>query len=130
MFFNLFKKEKKYFTDIEKSEIIKTGKNTIENSFPVENYRNVLYYMCLDIDRSLLLTKYLKNELNKCFGKHNTTFKGEFLYYVWILEFESETYHIFTAKNKGSRIQIVGNLKDDKSVKSIRFLKKLESKIT
>jgi len=93
---------------------------------PVENYDGVLGYICGDVNRSIKLTTYLKDELTQIFGSHNTRFRGEFYYYVWIVEFNNETFNIFTANGKGTRINIEGKYYDDKSKVCMEFLKEIE----
>lgn len=108
-------------------DIIKTGSNDInENSVPVENYNGVLQYICANVDRSIKLTTFLRKELTQIFGKHNTRFKGEFYYYVWIVEFDGELFEIFTADGKGTQFSIVAIHGDDKSKVCITFLRKME----
>ena len=121
-FLKIHKKQNKINKNINKvdSDIIN------KNSTPVENYKGVLQFICDDFKRSIKLTTYLKEELTKIFGKHNTRFKGEFFYYVWIVEFGGETFQIFTAKGKGTQFSIVAEYKDDKSKVCIDFLKKME----
>jgi len=97
-----------------------------KNSVAVENYGGVLHFICANIDRSIKLTTYLKDELTKIFGKHNTRFRGEFFYYVWIVEFEGEIFQIFTANGKGTSFSIVGKHNDNKSKVCIDFLTKME----
>lgn len=97
-----------------------------KDSVSVENYDGVLQFICNNIERSIVLTTYLKKELTQIFGKHNTIFKGEFFYYVWIIEFEGEIFQIFTAKGKGTQFSIVGKYGDDKSMVCMGFLGKME----
>ncbi len=74
----------------------------------------------------LKLTTYLKTELTQIFGKHNTTFKGEFFYYVWIVKFDNEIFNIFTANDKGTQFSIVSKISENKSKVCIHFLRKME----
>ena len=113
--------------DLMNKNINKLDGNHIDkNSVPVENYRGVLEFMCGDVKRSVKLTTYLKEELTQIFGKHNTRFKGEFFYYVWIVEFNGEIFQIFTANRKGTQFSINGKNEDYKSKVCINFLKKME----
>jgi len=103
----------------------------IKNCQCVENYDGVLQYICENVDRTLKLTTFLKKELTQIFGKHNIRFKGEFFYYVWIVEFENEIFQIFTANRKGTQFTIIGNNYEiDKSKVCINFLKKMEELLT
>ena len=122
-FFDFFKTEE----DLTNKNIVKVDtKNINENSVSVENYKGVLGFICDDFKRSIKLTTYLKEELTQIFGNHNTRFKGEFYYYVWIVEFENEVFQIFTNNVKGTQFSIVGKYEDDKSKVCISFLKKME----
>lgn len=121
--FNWLKKD-----NLKNKQSIKLEQNSIiQSCILVENYRNVLDYICKDFNRSIKLTKYLKIELTKIFGKHNTVFRSEFYYYVWIVEFDNKAFQIFTNKDKGTQITIVGQYGDDNSKVCINFLKKLET---
>ena len=104
---------------LKQYEIIKlSNTSTISSSVAVENYRNVLDYICKDIHRSIKLTSYLKNELTQLFGEHNTTYKGEYKYHVWIVEFGNEIFQIFTHKDKGTQFSIVAKYTD----KAVNFI--------
>lgn len=116
----------KYNDDLTNMNIIKVDNDIINTSQSVENYKNVLQFICDDVDRSINLTKYVKDELTQLFGKNNTRFKGEYFYYVWIVEFEGEIFQIFTDKSKGTQYCIVANYEDDKSKVCINFLRKIE----
>lgn len=73
------------------------------------------------------LTTYLKVQLTKIFGKHNTVRNtNEYFYYVWIVEFDGEIFQIFTAKCKGTQFSIIGRYENDKSKVCINFLRKIE----
>ena len=123
---NLFKRNKQ-IDDLANKHIIRiNGTDIAKNCVAVENYKGVLQYICGDVQRSIKLTTYLKNELTELFGKHNTRFRGEYFYYVWIVEFDGEIFQIFTANGKGASISIVANYEDDKSTVCINFLRKLE----
>jgi len=120
-------KETKKHEDLTEKSINKLNSNNIDkNAIPVENYESVLQFICDSIEKSIRLTKYLKEELTQIFGKHNTRFKGEFFYYVWIVEFDGEIFQIFTANGKGTQFAIVGKYEDDKSKVCINFLRKME----
>jgi len=126
----------KYLKHPIQGSIKKINTKTIpDNITMVENFENVLSYICEDFERSVTLTKFLKEELTSLFGKHNTTYRGEFFYYVWALEFNNETFYIFTANRKGTGISIVVDkpIDEDRKSKSIicmSFLKVLEELIT
>lgn len=112
---------------MKKSKINKINHKTTR----VENFDGVLQYMCEDFKKSIRLTSYMKDKLTNIFGKHNTRYKGEFHYYVWIIEFENEIFEIFTADVKGTAFVIVFEDFDDdnRGVKSdvcIRFLEEID----
>lgn len=92
----------------------------------VENYDGVLQYICANRERSIQLTTYLKEKLTQIFGKHNATFRGEFFFYVWVVEFEGETFNIYTASRKGTQFSIFAKYEENKSKVCIKFLKKME----
>ena len=113
--------------DLMNKNIIKIDNSNIdEESTRVENYVGVLQYICDDVKRSIKLTTYLKEELTQIFGIHNTRFKGEFYYYVWIVEFDGEIFQIFTANGKGTQFEIEAKYEYDKSNVCINFLRKIE----
>lgn len=117
---NWFKKEKEM-------EILKMdGKFDLNNTIAIENNSSVLNFIVDDIHRSIRLTSYIKNELTNLFGKHNQRFKGEFHYYVWILKYGDEIFHIFTAPKKGTQICVS---KTVTSKTCIEFLKQLDKKL-
>ena len=109
-------------------EIIKLDTTKVQHSTPIENYRRVLSYLVGNIKRSIRLTKKLNDELTILFGKHNTTFRGEFFHRIWIVEFKGETFNIYSS-NRGTSIEIVANYDDDKSFICIEFIKTLEEMI-
>lgn len=94
---------------------------------PIENFKGILSYMVEDIDRSIRLSKYNKEELTSIFGKNNRRFRGEFFYYVWDVEFEGEKYTIYTHSEKGTCIEIEAGLEEEKSEEIKKFLKYLEA---
>ena len=128
-FKNFFKKEE----DLSNKTIVKLDTKELLDSIPVENYRNVLNYMVENVKRSILLTKKSKEEFTTIFGKHNITYRGEFLNYIWIVQFENEVFQIYTS-NRGTQFEIVTNNKnvffsnkeENKSEICISFLKKIE----
>lgn len=109
-------------------EIIKLDTKGILPAIPVENYRRVLDYLVGDIKRNFRLSRKLKDEFTKIFGKHNTIYRGEFLNYVWIIQFQGEIFEIFTS-NRGTTFEIVDNYSDGKIDLCIDFLKKIDDLI-
>ena len=113
--------------DLTNKNIVKIDSKKISReTVAVENFDGVLHYICANFKRSIALTTYLKKELTQLFGKHNTTFRGEFFFYVWIVEFDGEIFNIFTANGKGTCFVIAAKYEDDKSKVCINFLRKME----
>jgi len=113
-------------------------KDIEKNGVAVENYEGVLSYICEDVNRSIRLTTFLKDELSSIFGTHNTKYKGdEYNFHVWIIEFEQEIFQIFTANGKGTCFSIVDptfsfdddGQPDGKSDVCLRFLKDMDMKL-
>lgn len=102
------------------------SKDISKPSVAVENFPGVLHYICENVKRSLQLTTFLKDELTQLFGKYNTRFRGEYLYYVWILEFDGEEFHAYTANGYGTQFSVVAKYEDDKAAVCMEFLGKME----
>ena len=103
------------------------GKVILKNSTPVENYRDVLSFMCVDRTRSIRLTSYMKDSLTELFGKHNQRYKGKHFYYVWVLEFSDEIFYLYTHSERGTDIEISADYFNDKKTKvCISFLNELD----
>ena len=128
----IIKKVKDFFKkdtpkDMSNKHITKMDNNSVnDQAMPVENFSGVLEYITADIHRIIRLTSYLKNELTDIFGKHNARYRGEFFYYVWNLEFDGDTFCIFTANGKGTTFNIHANREENKSEKCINFLRKMD----
>lgn len=126
----------KKFNQIEKDtpisdEIVKLDTNKLStlNSIPVENSRKVLSYICANIKRSISLSRQLTEELTEIFGKHNTTFRGEFFHKIWILKYKNHIFEVFSSK-RGTTFQIVKEsegttLTPEEEDISIEFLQKI-----
>ena len=90
------------------------------------NNVKVLRYICKDIERSILLTSYMKDKLTKVFGVHNTRLKVPgYHYYVWILKYGEHPFTIYTDKKRGTIITQTGTNNDEKLCLDI--IKKLET---
>lgn len=112
------------------SEITKIeGKQALDIGTSVENYPDVLSFMCKDIKRSIRLTTYMRAKLNELFGKHNQRFKGNYNYYVWVLEFNGDIFHLYTHSVRGTSISISAKYEDKKTKACISFLKELDKKL-
>ncbi len=101
--------------------------------FNISNMTKVLKFTCADVHRSIRLTSTMKSELTSLFGKHISTYRGEFLFYIWRLEFEGKIYRLYTANNYGTTISVEAEINDQDSpvlVKNcIRFLTKLDQEL-
>jgi hypothetical protein len=54
------------------------------------------------------ISSNLIDELTLLFGDSNKTLRLEYLTKVWIVEYNDVSYNIFTAKGKGTSIEIIG----------------------
>jgi hypothetical protein len=106
--------------DIIKLDVDKFSKNPY--SIPVECFKNVLPFLCTKI--KFRISSCLKEEFTQLFGTHNTTFKKEFLHYIWIVRFKGEQFEIFTSK-RGTSYQIVAKYNENKSQVCIEFIDKI-----
>lgn len=80
------------------------------------------------------ISSNLIDELTILFGNPNKCLRLEYLTKVWIVEYNDISYNIFTAKNKGTSIEIVGyDFRDiNRGVKEkeiIEFIEKLYNAI-
>lgn len=101
--------------------------------FNVSNISKVLKFTCADAHRSIRLTSTMKTELTTMFGKYLSTHRGEFLFYIWRLEFEGRIYRLYTANNYGTTISVEAEITEQDSPAlakdCIRFLTKLDSEL-
>ena len=75
------------------------------------------------------LTQNLLQELEQLFGPPNRHLKFEFPTKLWILEYQDLVFNVFTAKTKGTSIELVGDSLDGEEEKIIDFLKELHQKV-
>lgn len=80
------------------------------------------------------LSAYLFDELTAKYGKHTDTLKGEFIHKIWTLKFKDLIFNVFTAKQKGTSIEMVGKDYDDVAygrynTDVIEFLTELQKEI-
>jgi len=114
--------------DLINKEIVKINCKIVDRrGVRIEVFPGVMNFLVENSNEGLNLMSYLKNDLTKIFGEHNKTFRGEFFNYVWNVDFDGESFQIFTAKGKGTEYLIVAKYDDDKSEVCINFLKKLKS---
>jgi hypothetical protein len=114
------------------NEIIKVeGKKFSDNSIPVTNSRKVLDWIVnTQFKTEKNLMQNLIVELTELFGPHNRGLRLEFLTKLWILKYNDITFNVFTAKGKGTSIEIVDQDWDNirfgnKDKEIIEFLEKL-----
>ena len=114
------------------NEITKVeGKKIDYNSIPVTNSRKILDWMVnnqFKTDKNLMQNLII--ELTEIFGHYNRGLRLEFLTKLWILKYKDLTYNVFTAKGKGTSIEIIGQEWEDirlgkKDKEIIEFLEKL-----
>jgi hypothetical protein len=109
-------------------EIKQTRDMAVINSMPIINESMPVLSQLCGVE-NIVLNSFLKEDFTKLFGKHNTIFIGEFRYYVWILEFEGETFQVFTANTKGTSYEAAKHSLSKEAI-YIRFLKKIKELIT
>ncbi len=93
--------------------INKVKKNIIDDSIPITNNFNILEWLvdCQQnsyINNQKNLSQNLLKELEEIFGSSNKSLRLEFMTKVWILEYNGLTFNVFTAKGKGTSIEICG----------------------
>lgn len=124
---------------IEKSIVVGKGKFFLSSSVPIINNRNLLNFMVDSQTKSFLnnqknLTSNLLEELHRVFGTHNKCIRLEAMTKVWVLKYKDLTFNVFTAKNKGTSIEICGFTNEElrlgeKQDEIIEFLIKLHKLI-
>lgn len=115
--------------------ITKVDKIVLQDSVPITNNPNILKWLvsCQTnayLNKQKNLSKNLLIELEDIFGKSNKSLRLEFMTKVWILEFNGLTFNVFSAKGKGTSIEICGYdhediLKGTKEEDIIKFLEEL-----
>jgi hypothetical protein len=101
------------FNESLDNQIIQTKGNVVKDSVPVTNNKEIMEYM-IDIQMKSYkndeknLTSNLIDELTSEFGVPNKTMRLEYNTKLWFLEFKGNNYNIFTAKGKGTGIEICG----------------------
>lgn len=116
-------------------EIIKVPVKIIYDSVPVQSNRYISDWFIEDSMTSyreghIGLLKNLITELTELFGSYNKGLRLEFLTKLWILKYKDLTFNVFTAKGKGTSIEVcdmtheeVRNGKNKEEI--IEFLEKL-----
>lgn len=115
------------------------NKIIVDNSVPITNNPNLLRWICDCQTNSYRnghknLSQNLLVELDQLFGSSNKSLRLEFMTKVWILEYDKLIFNIFTAKGKGTSIEIVGYDYDEirtgiKESEIINFLEELHKMI-
>lgn len=86
---------------------------------------------------NIVLSSDNRKIFKQLFGKQNGTFKGEFFYYFWNIDYKGYAIRIYTAKTKGTVYDLmnyngtVDDYQDDDFVADImiEFLEELKNKI-
>lgn len=91
--------------------ISKVDTKKINNSTSITNNRFILDWMVTNqtecyITKKKTLSSDLLIELDREFGKHNKSMRLEFLTKIWVLEYKGHTFNVFSAKKKGTTIEI------------------------
>lgn len=84
----------------------------LEKSIPIENNPNILKWLVNLQTNSYKnkqknLSQSLLNELSHLFGNCNKSLRLEFITKVWVLKYNNLIFNVFTAKNKGTSIEII-----------------------
>ena len=118
-------------------EIVHVDGKIVNNSLPVACNRKISQWL---IDKSMTsrndknLYQNLILELTELFGAQNKTLRLEFMTKLWILKYKDLTFNVFTAKGKGTSIEVCDLEYEDIRVHKyekdiIDFLKKLHELI-
>lgn len=88
-----------------------SGKLFKKNSVPVWNNTALLQWSVDNITKSFInneksLTHNLVAELEQLFGKCNKALRLEFYTRLWVLEYKGLTFNVYSAKGKGTSIEI------------------------
>ena len=79
----------------------------LDNHPAVQDWTRETFKTRKGFDRHMLLLKDNRAKFTKIFGKRHGTFKSEFLFSIWAIEFRGRTYHVLTAKGKGTCYEIM-----------------------
>lgn len=116
-------------------QISKLNSIILKNSVPVSNNPNILKWLVDCQTNSYLnkqknLSQNLLVDLEEIFGSSNKSLRLEFMTKVWVLEYDGLVFNLFTAKGKGTSIEICGYTHDEirlgeKQSEIIEFLQEL-----
>jgi len=85
-----------------KQKLIETSATDLMNNYLVREFLHQENH----IPRMFALLTNNKDRLFRKLGKHSGTFRSEYLHYIWIIEFEGHTFHLFTG-NKGTSYELI-----------------------
>ena len=108
----------KNFNQFLNENINKVNRIVLEDSVPVTNNPNILKWL-VDCQTNSYrnnhknLSQNLLKELEEIFGSSNKSLRLEFMTKVWILEYNGLIFNIFTAKGKGTSVEVCGYDYDD-----------------
>jgi len=99
-------------------EIIHLNGKKIESSIPTSNNRKILNWMVDNITYSYKnnmtsLSCNMVDELTAIYGKQNKTVTYEYRTKIWVLQYGDLTFNIYTAKKRGTSIEICDFTYDD-----------------
>jgi hypothetical protein len=100
------------------TEITKVDSKKILDSVPVQNNRDISDWFIKDSMKSyreghIGLLKNLISELTELFGPYNKGLRLEFLTKLWVLKYKFLIFNVFTAKGKGTSIEVCDMTHDD-----------------
>lgn len=129
----------KNFTNFINESISKAKRIILDEAVPVSNNPKILKWMvdCQTTsyqNRQKNLAQNLLIELETIFGPSNKSLRLEFMTKVWVLEYNGLTFNVYTAKGKGTSIEICGYDYEDirlgtKEKEIIKFLEELHNLI-
>ena len=108
----------KNFNQFLNENINKVNRIVLEDSVPVTNNPNILKWL-VDCQTNSYrnnhknLSQNLLKELEEIFGSSNKSLRLEFMTKVWILEYNGLIFNVFTAKGKGTSVEVCGYDYDD-----------------
>ena len=101
----------KNFVQFLNENINKVKRIVLEDSVAVTNNPNILKWLVDCQTNSYLnnqknLSRNLLKELEEIFGSSKKSLRLEFMTKVWILEYNGLIFNVFTAKGKGTSVEI------------------------
>lgn len=108
---------------------------SLQNITRIENNDTFMkFHLTLKPEDKILLYGSHKKKLKSIFGRQTGCWQSFERYWVWKIEYKSKTFMIFTATNKGTGIEIIGDSQEDIYSKesgeiAIEFVSDLISKL-